>query len=41
MIPVLMVSTSVFATEKIPKDTITKTIVISKSEESNFLNLFF
>lgn len=39
MIPVLMVSTSVFATEKMPEDTITKTIVISKSEESNFLNL--
>lgn len=39
MIPVLMVSTSVFATEKTPQDILTKTMVINKSEESNFLNL--
>lgn len=39
IIPVLMVSTNVFATEKLPEDTITKTIVINKSEENNFLNI--
>ena len=39
MIPSLMVSTSVFAIETVPKDTITKTIVINQSEEDNFLNL--
>ena len=33
MIPSLMVSTSVFAIETVPKDTITKTIVINQSEE--------
>ena len=39
MIPILMLSTNVFATNIIPTDTIQKTIVIDKNEESNFLNL--
>lgn len=38
MIPILMVSTNVFATETKTDDTITKTMVINKSEESNYLN---
>lgn len=39
MIPILMVSTNVFATDVKNEDTITKTIVINKTDESNFLNL--
>ena len=36
MIPILMVSTSVLATDNIKDDTITKNIIINKSEENNF-----
>lgn len=39
MIPILMLSTNVFATNIKPTDTIQKTVVIDKNEESNFLNL--
>lgn len=39
MIPILMVSTNVFATDVNTQDTIVKTIVINKTEENNFLNL--
>lgn len=39
MIPILMLSTNVFATNITPTDTIQKTVVIDKNEESNFLNL--
>lgn len=39
MIPILMLSTNVFATNITPIDTIQKTIIIDKNEESNFLNL--
>ena len=39
MIPILMLSTNVFATNTTPSNTIQKTIVVDKNEESNFLNL--
>ena len=39
MIPILMVSTNVFATEVKKEDTIIKSIVINKTDENNFLNL--
>lgn len=38
MIPILMVSTNVFATETKTDDTITKAMIINKLEESNYLN---
>lgn len=39
MIPILMVSTNVFATDVKKEDTIIKSIVINKTDENNFLNL--
>lgn len=39
MIPILVLSTNVFATDKSSTDTIEKTIIIDKEEENNFLSL--
>lgn len=39
MIPILVLSTNVFATDKSSTDTIEKTIIINKAEENNFLVL--
>lgn len=39
MIPILIVSTNVFATDVNTQDTIIKTIVVNKTEENNFLKL--
>lgn len=41
MIPILMVSTNVFATDVKKEDTIIKSIVINKTDENNFLNLLY